>query len=151
MIKIREAMPGDLPDLVDLARAATDESSYNIEFDQFQAAAYIQSVLWDNDFGVLLAYDGPRVVGVVQLASSLEYHTKPFCYVMKFWVLPTARRTDAARQLAEKTLDWAQVHGCSHIFVTATAEIDPREQRLFINLMRRQGFVDGGPVLHKEL
>ena len=77
----------------------------------------------------------------------MEYHDKPFCYIGKFFVFLSGRRTDASRKLITYALKWAKEQDCTHIFVTATAGLDKKEQQLFINLMKKSGLVECGPVL----
>ena len=80
-------------------------------------------------------------------SNAIDYHNKPFCYIMKFWVGLEGRKTRAARKLLESAVAWGRSEDCTHIFVTATAGLDSREQKLFINLVKKAGFVEGGPVL----
>ena len=52
----------------------------------------------------------------------------------------------------QKVFDaWAKEKNCSHLFVTATAELHEMEQRLFINLMKKYGLVERGPVLSLKM
>ena len=48
-------------------------------------------------------------------------------------------------------LDWAKEKDCSYIFVTATANLAEKEQQLFINLMKKFGLREGGPVLSLKM
>jgi hypothetical protein len=48
-------------------------------------------------------------------------------------------------------LKWSKEQYCSHLFVTATAELAEKEQQLFINLMKKSGLVERGPVLSLKM
>ena len=130
-----------------MVAAAIEESQLDVELDYQAARDFLWLYMNDTEASLLVADQDGDLVGCVMLAEAKEFFTKPFCYVCKFWVLPTGRRTTAARQLLQAVKEWASDRQCSHIFVTATADLDAREQRLFINLMKRGGFTADGPVL----
>ncbi len=144
---LRTAKQEDLSSLVDLAEEANKESDYRLPFHRDSAAKYLWGYIKSPECDIILGSLDDKFAGGVMLAYSNEFHKEPFCYVGKFWVLPNARRSHLARFLLSATLEWAKEKKCSHVFATATAGLDEKEQRLFINLMKRSGFVDKGPVL----
>ena len=142
----------DLYSLVEIAKEGTTESNYRgLVFSQDKAAEYVWTYLYDKELDIIVAILDNAIVGFVMVAVSYEYHERPFCYLSKFWVAKAGRRSDAARKLLARAITWGTEAGCSHVFVTATAELDKKEQQLFENLMRKSGFLDGGPVMSLKI
>ncbi len=144
---LRLAEKVDIYPLVDMSEEATKESGYKLPFSRYEATNYLWQYINHPECDIILGDYKGALAGVSMLAYSSEFHEKPFCYVAKFWVLPSARRTRMARDLLNASLKWAVEKECSHVFVTAAAGLDEKEQRLFINLMKRVGFKDEGPML----
>ena len=157
MTPIRECLvrvggKDDLYPLVAIAREGTAESKYRgLVFNEEKATEYVWAYLYDKEIDIIVAILDNAVIGFVMVAVSHEYHDRPFCYLSKFWVAQAGRRSDAARKLLRRAITWGADAGCSHIFATATAELDKTEQQLFENLMRKSGFLDGGPVMSLEI
>tara|TARA_R110000803_G_scaffold168472_1_gene231549 strand:+ start:461 stop:940 length:480 start_codon:yes stop_codon:yes gene_type:complete len=146
---VRMAEDDDLYPLVDLAIRANADSNYNLPFDVDNATKYTWESMKCEGSAVAVAVLDEEVIGFVSMTTSLEYHKQPFCYMTKFWVLPEGKGTDAARQLMALLVGWAEDNDCTHIFTTATAELDAVSQQLFINLVKKTGFSDVGPVLSR--
>tara|TARA_R100001594_G_C4021849_1_gene259349 strand:+ start:561 stop:1031 length:471 start_codon:yes stop_codon:yes gene_type:complete len=151
VLVVRNIENTELDLAVDICEAGVEETRLGVEFDRENARNWIWSYMQSAVTDVLVADVDGELVGGVMLAESHEMFTRPMCYMAKFWVLPAGRRTRAARELMRSTVAWANSRDCSHIYVTATADLDEREQRLFINLMKRTGFQEKGPVLSKQL
>tara|TARA_R110000744_G_scaffold99832_3_gene192613 strand:- start:39 stop:530 length:492 start_codon:yes stop_codon:yes gene_type:complete len=147
IVVIRTAIESDLYPIVEFSKVCNKESSYGLPFNDSNAIDYNWSHIYNSGCDIILAEIDGKVAGLVMLAKSVEYHNKPFCYIMKFWVGLEGRKTRAARKLLESAVAWGRSEDCTHIFVTATAGLDSREQKLFINLVKKAGFVEGGPVL----
>lgn len=146
-VSIRRAVDDDLNELLYFADRSNDESSYNVKFCSKASRAFFKTHLDHPIADIIVAeYEG-SIVGGTMLAYSSEFHEQPFCYVNKFWVSPMARGSDAGRQLLQAVLKWAKHHNCSHVFTTATAGLDEKNQQLFINLMKKGGMKEDGPVL----
>ena len=144
---VRMAEDDDLYPMVELAMNANADSNYALPFDVDNALAYTWACMRSEGCATVVALLGDKIIGLVSMAVSLEYHEKPFGYMTKFWVLPEGKGTDASRQLMAALVEWASEHECTHIFATATAGLDPESQQLFINLVKKSGFADIGPVL----
>lgn len=144
---IRKANSTDIPTLLDMAQTFINETSYGVEFDSQVSASYLTQIISYPLADVLIA-DG--FAGVAILAASYEFQRRPFCYVAKFYVKPDRRNAGSGRELMEAIGKWAKEKDCSHTFVTATAGLDPTNQKLFINLMKKYGFEESGPVLFRE-
>jgi GNAT superfamily N-acetyltransferase len=145
--ELRTATEHDVEEILDITEQFMAETSYEVVYDREQARQYIRGHALAEDFDIIVAEIDGRIVGGVLLAASSEVQVQPFCYVCKFFVLPEGRRSTAARDLLGAVKTWAENHDCSHVFATATAGLDEREQRLFVNLMKRGRYDDVGPVL----
>tara|TARA_R100001443_G_C3357336_1_gene178244 strand:- start:1183 stop:1644 length:462 start_codon:yes stop_codon:yes gene_type:complete len=151
-VDIREATEFDLVMMLDAIEGIIDETRYELTFNREHARDHLRYYVSGTPGWIaLLAETESEVVGGVLMAESLEFHDMPLLYVTKFWVLPSGRRTRAARSLLEAVVDYAREKNCTHIFATATAGLDEREQRLFVNLLTKSGFRDTGPVMMKEI
>mgnify|MGYP003144476213 CR=1 FL=1 len=148
---VRPAVQSDVPELVEMAETFIEESAYEIEFDVTNSAYHYMNYILSPGGDVLVAKQDGAMVGGVMVASSTEFQKKPFGYVGKFYVIPEARRGTASRSLIAAMLDWFTLQDVSHVFVTATAGLEERDQRAFILLMKRSGFVEEGPVMYKVM
>ena len=144
-------MVDDASEILDCTIEANQESEYDLPFNKDNAFRYIYDYAHYVDSDILVAEYDEEIVGVVFIGKSTEFHDKPFCYIGKFWVFLSGRRTDAGRRLMDSALDWAKEKDCSYIFVTATANLAEKEQQLFINLMKKFGLREGGPVLSLKM
>ena len=148
---IRLAVVEDILDLIDGTREGNAESGYGLAYNKDNAFKYLYDYIADDDCDVLVAERDGAVIGFAMLGQSFEFHDKSFCYIGKFWVFLAGRRTDAGRKLLESALAWAKEKDCSYVFVTATAELHKKEQTLFINLMKKYGLAERGPVLSLKM
>lgn len=148
---IRSVEDTELDAVVDICEAGVEETKLDVSFDRETARNWLWTYMQSAEADILVADMDGDLVGGVMVVESNEIFTQPMCYMAKFWVLPAGRRSRAARDLMKATVDWAEERNCSHIYCTATADLDDREQRLFINLMKRTGFQEKGPVLSKGI
>lgn len=72
-------------------------------------------------------------------------------YIVKFYVLPEARGTSAARRLTRACADWFDAQGVTAAFAACAGALNARQTRLYENLMARAGFVRCGPMLAREV
>jgi len=145
-LKIRLATLDDLEELLEIADNFISETEYDIVYSRKHSANHYSQYISIPQADIILAVED-RIVGVVLIGASSEFQEQPFCYIAKFFVHPEGRRTPAARLLNDAIKIWAKFHDCSHIFVTATAGLNDREQRLFINLMKKAGYKEQGPCM----
>ena len=148
---VRLAELDDASELVDCTREGNEESNYGLAYNNDNAFKYLYNYIKYDDSDILVAEKDDEIVGFAMLGKSYEFHDKPFGYIGKFWVFASGRRTDAGRNLISHALKWAKEQDCSHLFVTATAELAEKEQQLFINLMKKSGLVERGPVLSLKM
>ena len=144
---VRLAELDDAGELTELGFEANKESHYGLAYNKENAFKYFYDYIGYENSDILVAEKDDEIIGLVLVGKSLEFHDKPFGYIGKFWVFTSGRRTDAGRNLISHALKWAKEKDCSHLFVTATAELPEKEQQLFINLMKKSGLIERGPVL----
>jgi len=148
---VRLALVEEVSELVDLTSAINKESNYGLVYNKENAFKYLYNHIHYDGSDIIVAEKDDEIIGYVTVGISLEYHDKPFCYIGKFFVFLSGRRTDASRKLITYALKWAKEQDCTHVFVTATAGLDKKEQQLFINLMKKSGLVERGPVLSLKM
>jgi len=148
---VRLAELDDTSELVERTTEANKESNYGLGYNNDNAFKYLYNYIKYEDSDILVAEKDDEIIGFVMMGKSFEFHDKPFGYISKFWVFASGRRTDAGRNLISNALKWAKEQDCSHLFVTATAELAEKEQQLFINLMKKSGLVERGPVLSLKM
>lgn len=148
---VRLAGVEDTSELVEHTTEANKESNYGLAYSNENAFKYLYNYIKYEDSDILVAEKDDEIIGFVMMGKSFEFHDKPFGYIGKFWVFASGRRTDAGRNLISNALKWAKEQGCSHVFVTATAELAGKEQKLFINLMKKSGLEERGPVLSLKM
>lgn len=151
MIALRTATEHDLQALVEMVEDANAESRFVGEIDIERAREYLRNFIIYDDRQIVVADDDGEVIGALILATSHEFWTRPLCYVIKFWVLPQGRRTNTARLLLDYIFEYAEDHNCAAVYATATAELEDREQKLFVNLLKRNGFKECGPTMKASL
>ena len=148
---VRLAELEDASELVERTTEANEESNYGLSYNKANAFKYLYDYIRYEDSDILVAEKDDEIIGFVMMGRSLEFHDKPFGYIGKFWVFASGRRTSAGRNLISYALKWAKDKDCSNLFVTATAELPEKEQQLFINLMKKSGLVERGPVLSLKI
>ncbi len=146
--RARRATYDDLDYIMEQAEAFVDASTYGgMVFEPARARWHLTTYIDEPCRDILIVPGGGALI-----AASYEVLARPFCYIIKFWIEPAHRRSTSSRVLLYSCVEWAKGHDCSHIFCTATAGLDEREQQLFVNLMTRHGGMTAcGPVLAKEL
>lgn len=149
-LSIRAAHAGDLDILCGMAKTFIEETDHDVEYSGTNARQFLWTYIVQPTTDILLAVD-ETIIGASLLVSSLEFQRDPFCYLGKFYITQEGRRTRAGRELLEASIEWGRAMGCNKMFSTATAGLSEREQRLFIALMKRAGFVDSGPCLELTL
>ncbi len=148
---VQRATATDLDRFSSIIKEAIDETSYDLSFSAANARQHIWNYISTDETDVLFIEQNDEIVAGALVAESLEFHDRPLCYVGKFWVAKRGRSSGLGRLLVEGVLDWATSRSCSHVFITATAGLADREQRLFVNLMKRTGFAESGAVLSRVM
>lgn len=151
MIVLRTATEHDLQALVEMVEDANAESRFVGDVDVENARDYLRDFIIYDDRKIVVADDEGEVIGALILALSHEFWTQPLCYVIKFWVLPEGRRTNTARLLLDYIFEYAEENNCLAVYATATAELEDREQKLFVNLLKRNGFKECGPTMKASI
>ena len=96
----------------------------------------------------LIVEDDSGMSGAVLVGYGREFCTERIGYVEKLYVHPRARGTRAGRVLASGADEWFRQHLCWVAFATATAGVG--QDRRFVNLLAKVGFVEIGPTLQRD-
>lgn len=146
---IRQATHDDIPAIVAMARGFVTESvEYGMEFDAEASKNYLCLLLNHPDECQVFVTDDVSAVAIALIAH--DWCKRPVCYVEKLFLTPSCRGTGAARELVKRVIEYAASNGCSHVFATSTAGMGHQVERMFVNLFRKFGFSECGPVLARS-
>ncbi len=149
--EFRIAGEDDLYPIIAVGREGTEETNYGLKFNMDHAVGYVWAYICDNELDIIVAILDNEVVGFAMIAVSFEFYEQPHAFLAKFWVSKAGRRSNASRGMMGSAVAWAKKAKASHLFVTATGGLNGTEQQLFINLMKKSGFLDGGPVMSLKI
>lgn len=138
-----------ISDILSTAKFFIEESNYDIDYDPEGALEYMWRWFNDPNTAIFVNYQNDKFAGGVICTKSKECHKQYFGYIVKFYVLPTARGTTCGRELMQEATEWFDKNQCVHTFVTSTAQIG--EDQLFINLMQKYGYSPVGKSLMRKL
>ncbi|WP_439594694.1 GNAT family N-acetyltransferase [Falsiroseomonas sp.] len=138
MMTIRPPKPEDIPQM----RALLEQLGYAVTEADLRARLAAQAP----EDCVLVAAEGPRLLGVMALHRATILHIGPVARIMTLVVDEAARSGGVGRRLVEAGADWARAAGC------ATLELTSGKQRLRAHAFYEGiGFVAQGLRLHLAL
>lgn len=142
--QIREAMPGDAPELVALARAvASEPEGWLLSADEWRGAAaerrYLRSVRRSRHAAVFVAEAREVLVGRLSVARD-PHPASAHVADLGLMVAASHRRQGIGHALLERTVEWARANGVAklelHVFPHNEAAIALYEQFGFV----REGY-----------
>lgn len=148
---IRKVIQHDLPFLIPMVRRFVEESSLPFTFDVETTVSYFASVMESENTIILVEEDDGIITGGILGTVDRDFCRESCAYVIKMYVEKEFRGLGTARALVEAFEDEARKLGASIIFVSATAGMGDRAEKLYIRLLERYGFVTLGRVLCKEI
>lgn len=146
--RTRTATPDDMPAMLAIAKAFTEESALPHGFDRGAANAALWRYLHAAATDVLLVTTHEVPAGGAIVAVDLDFTAQPLGYLVKFYVMPEHRGTTAGRRLIRACVDWFDARACVDCWATATAGIG--EDGPFIALLGKVGFAPVGPTLRRQ-
>ena len=147
---IRPAEEADLPQILSVTEQGTRESAFAGTYDRERTTDYVRTHMYWDDAAVIVAIDdNEKLVGGFIAVTGYEMWAERLCGLSKFWVLQ--RRTNTARLLVQALIDFSEDRECMSIYVSATAQLAQKEQKLFENLLTRAGFDHAGAVMKRDM
>lgn len=147
---IRPAEEADLPQILSVTEQGTRESAFEGTYDHERTTDYVRThMYWDKAATIVAIDDDEKLVGGFIAIAGHEMWAERLCGLSKFWVLQ--RRTNTARLLVQALIDFAEERECMSIYVSATAQLAQKEQKLFENLLTRSGFDYAGAVMKRNM
>ena len=125
-----------------------NESNLPITYSKYNSIKYLANLLGDMGTKILVVSTALGPAGFAIIGYDNEFHEERFGYVSKFYIRKQHRGTEAGRLLTESMCKWFDENECVTSFATATAGI--QEDQLFINLLRKYNFLQGGTVLTRN-
>ncbi len=143
----RTAMPEDLPVLLAIAETFVAESALGYRFDPSRAEQAFWLHMVEPSADVLVIEGDSGLAGFAIVATDDHFTAEPVGYLVKFYIRPEARGSDAGRTLTAACVDWFDGRACVDAWATATAGIG--QDGAFINLLGKFGFAPAGPTLRR--
>lgn len=135
-------------DFLKLAEAFISETQYPITYSEKNSIDYLYRLILDPDSAVFVQYEQGEMSGLIICSREKEFQNEYFGYVSKMYVLPKFRGTRTGRALLEDACEWFDLMDCALSFATATAAIG--QDKLYINLLSKFGYVPHGTVLIRQ-
>ena len=137
-----------IPDILDAVMMFSNETGYTVEYSSGKALADIWRVYNSPDTAIFCNYKDNKLAAVAFCQLDNLFMVNTFGYIVKFYVMPEARGTTAARELMQEITDWFDAQGVTDSFSTATANIGRNQH--YINLLRKFGYSECGVALHRK-
>jgi GNAT superfamily N-acetyltransferase len=141
----------DIPELLIMAEEFIEESHWDVTFDAQRSKYVLETYIRGLELEVIIARENDRLLGGIMLCESWEFQERPFGYFAKFYVRPEGRNFKVGRALMRAAIEWFAERDCSHMFISATAGLNERDQRAFTILMKRAGMLEAGPIMWAKL
>ena len=142
-MQIRKAEEKDIPQLKALAKTFIEESKYPYTYSEAVVEINIRTYLSTPLVDFIVAELDGKILGGFILVHAFDWAPEKTTYMSKFFISPECRGTEAARALAKEAVRLRQ----GIMFITSTAGIDDRKDRMFENLFKREGFAECGKAL----
>jgi GNAT superfamily N-acetyltransferase len=126
-----------------------DESAYDLKFSKSNALLTYYGYVNTPDAEFIVIRDDDGTVQAAALVM-LDYfaHTRPFGYIVKFYVLPEYRGGTIAVRLIKKCNEWFDEHGTITDFSTPLAKIG--DENIALGLLKRLGYDNEASQMYRE-
>jgi GNAT superfamily N-acetyltransferase len=146
MPSIRPATVGDEPPVLDLIEEMFEPPGWRpAGYARERAARHFRWAVGSNDADVLLAVDGPHVVGLASVYR--EFPSMRFgrrCWLEDLVVTARRRSGGVGRQLLDAAQEWGAAHGCTHLGLSsAAARTDAHRFYVANGMQQSQHFTRG--------
>ena len=145
---IRDAIAEDLDPMCDLARRFVAESNLPYTFDLELTRNLFWEAINDKDSIFVVDVQDGIIAGVVMGYVERDFCVEYSAYITKLYVEKEFRGIIGAKQLIRAFEE--RVGKASLIFASATAGIDERTEKLFVNLFKKSGYSVLGRILVKD-
>jgi GNAT superfamily N-acetyltransferase len=136
-------------DLLSGLKSFIEESNYPITYNEANSLDWLFRIQQDPDSALIVNYREDKFSGFAIVTRETEAHTEFFGYLVKFYVMPSARGTGVSRAIVREMVDWFDTHDCVVSFATATAGIE--QDKLFVNLLQKFQYVNlGGNLIRNQ-
>ena len=145
---IRDAIAEDLEPMCNLARRFVAESNLPLTFDYDATRKLFWEAINNEESIFIVAVEEGMIAGVIMGYMDRDFCVEYNAYITKVYVEKEFRGVVSAKHLI--TAFEAKVKKSSLIFASATAGIDERIEKLFVNLFKKSGYSVLGRILVKE-
>lgn len=146
---IKDATEENLDQLCDMARRFVEESTLPYTFSPELTRELLWQAICDDENILLVDMRDGLVAGAIMGYMERDFCVEYSAYITKMYVEKEFRGIIAAKQLIsafEKRVENASV-----VFASATAGIDERTEKLFVNLFKKSGYSVLGRIMVKDI
>ena len=138
--------------MLQMTGAFVEESGYDITFDRdFVEATFL--IAMDNPEACLIVdeVDDGELTGGAYMETGKMWTKENWGFIQGFMIEPTSRGGRSARRLVEELVAFSKDAKLSHVFTSSTAMVSDEMTQQFVNLFKKFGFKEAGPILVLEL
>ena len=148
MTYIRQAIPEDVPWILDLGRALHDEAPTMrwLPEDELRRYRVVSTVIQSSDaLFVVLDDQSGFIIGHVEQHA---WHGATVVYEDILYIIPDKRKTYRAKILLQALFDWARLIGAAEVVVEITSGIETEKS---VRFCEKMGMEVIGTVLRMEV
>jgi len=134
-------------DVLTVAKTFIQESQHPVTYSP-EGLAYVWRVFNDPNSAILLNYQNDEIAGVAIVTRSTDFCAEYMGYLIKFYIMPSGRKTRAARELMQEVVQWFDTNECVTSFGSAAAGIG--QDQAYINLLSKFGYKELGRAMVRE-
>lgn len=139
---IRRATTEDIGAIVDMGQRFFEKSNFAPDYDGVQFAYTLGYILAGDSHYILLAENE----GFIIFDVARYYTSYPVAHMFLFY-----SEGHAGRSLLKAAQEIAKEKGCKYFYASSSAGISERNENVLKAIYRKQGFVDNGVFMRKEL
>lgn len=150
MATYRRAVPGDLPQIMSLAREMHAETSFStLSFSDSKAATEVMSCIMNPNTFVCVAEDQGQVVGMIAAYLSQPYFSDDLVVYDHIWFVGKAGRGSlVGSRMLKHVAEWGRLCGAKAVFVTLGSDVS---QERVGKLVEKLGYRRLGGYYRKDI
>lgn len=149
--EVRRCRLQDIEKLMELAAQFFAESDFSdLTYDPALFKRHMVEYATRPDCALITAWISNLMVGYVVITATREFTAEPIGEMYQFYVMPEYRGTGASRELVKAADAQWQAWGCCRSYSEAAPGMSEKNNKLFANLWKKQGYKDTGIIMIKE-
>lgn len=130
---IREAVEGDIPNLVSLGKMFLDESGYGdiVSFNPFKAHETLKGIIGGNGVVFVAEREGLVVGGLGLLQYTMYFSDDPVAVELFWWMHPSHRNGMDGPRMLKRALEWGKERGLRMLTMVDLPQINSKAPDLY--------------------